>query len=341
MTRMEKATNSALPRGAVREVLQAYRGYFDESTGANADTRKRNYQELANSFYDLVTDFYSFGWGDSFHFAPRRKGERFIDSVSRCERFFADALDLKVGMKVLDIGCGIGGPMREIARHSRAHVVGLNNHAYQVEKAEEGNRREGLDTLCTLLHGDFMSIPAHDGSFDAAYAMESTPHSPDKRGVFSEVFRVLKPGGMFAGFEWCLMDRFDPENPEHRRLKSGIEIGNCLPELATTREVIDALAQVGFEVVEARDSGADSDPETPWYRPLQGRDLSLTSLPRTPVGRALTNGVTRILEGVRLIPPSTSEISALLNQSADDLVAAGVAGIFTPIFYFKVRKPRA
>lgn len=243
-------------------------------------------------------------------------------------------------MKVLDVSCGIGGPMREIARYSGAHVVGLNNNAYQVARAEEANRKEGLAALCTLLHGDFMNIPAPDGSFDAAFTEEATVYAPDKRGCFGEVFRVLRPGAMFAGFEWCLTDRYGPKNPEHRRLKYGIEFGTGLPELATTGDVVDAITQVGFELVEARDRAADSDPETPWYRALQGRDLSLTSLPRTPLGRALTNGVTRILEGVRLAPPGTSEVSTLLNQSADDLVAAGVNGIFTPIFYFKARKPQ-
>ena len=209
MTSTEKSTNSVLRRDAARELLHAYRGHFDESTGA--DARKRNYQTLVNSFYDLVTDCYRFGWGDSFHFAPRRNGEKFRDSLARCERFFADALDLSAGMKVLDVGCGVGGPMREIARHSGAHVVGLNNHAYQLEKAHEESHRKGQDSLCTLLHGDFMSIPVADGSFDAAYSIEATPHAPDKQGVFDEVFRILKPGGEFAGFEWCLTDGFDPE----------------------------------------------------------------------------------------------------------------------------------
>ena len=336
MTSTEKSTNSVLRRDAARELLHAYRGHFDEST--DADARKRNYQALVNSFYDLVTDFYRFGWGNSFHFAPRRNGEKFRDSLARCERFFADALDLSAGMKVLDVGCGVGGPMREIARHSGAHVVGLNNHAYQLEKADEESHIKGQDSLCTLLHGDFMSIPVADGSFDAAYSIEATPHAPDKQGVFDEVFRILKPGGEFAGFEWCLTDGFDPENREHRRLKSGIEIGNGLPELATTGDVVDALLQAGFELAEARDAAADSDPETPWYRALQGRDFSVASLPRTPLGRILTYGVTRILERIWLAPPGATEISALLNQSADDLVAAGIAGIFTPIFYFRARK---
>ena len=341
MTKSAKTSDSILRRGAVREAVHAYRRHFDESIGADANARKRNYQEVANSYYDLVTDFYRFGWGDSFHFAPRQKGESLMESLARCEHFLADALDLRSDMTVLDIGCGIGGPMREIARHSGAQVVGLNNNAYQVKMAEEANRRKGSASLCTLLHGDFMGIPAPDRSFDAAYSMESTPYAPDKRGAFSEVLRVLKPGAAYAGFEWCLTDRFDPGIAEHCRLKSGIEIGNGLPELTTTGDVVDALTQAGFELVEARDSAAEGDPETPWYRGLQGRDLSLASLPRTPVGRALTKGMTRIMESIRLTPPGTSEISALLNQCADDLVAAGVTGIFTPLYFFKARKPAA
>lgn len=322
-------------------MLQAYRENFNEANGADANARKRNYRALVKSFYDLVTDFYRFGWGDSFHFAPRRSGEKFKDSQARCQRFFADALHLKAGMKVLDVGCGVGGPMREIVRHSGASVVGLNTDAYQLEKAGSVNRKWGLDSLCTLLHGDFMSIPATDNSFDAAYTLEATPHAPSKQGVFAEIFRILKPGGMLAGFEWCITESYDPENREHRRLKLGIEIGNGLPELATISNVIEALAQSGFEHIEARDSADDCDPDTPWYRALQGRDLSVTSLPRIPLGRVLIHSVTGILERIQLAPAGTSEISALLNQSADDLVEAGIAGIFTPNFYFRARKPLA
>ena len=156
-----------------------------------------------------------------------------------------------------------------------------------------------------------MSIPAPDASFDAAYAIGATPHAPNRHGVFDEVFRILKPGGIFAGYEWCLTDAYDAENHEHRRLKLGIEVGNGLPELVTTGDVIEALAQAGFNLAEACEKTSDGDPETPWYRPLQGRDLSLVSLPRTPIVRVVTKGVTRILEGVRPAPRGTSEVSAL------------------------------
>lgn len=73
MTGTEKTSNSALRRDAVRDVLQAYRGYFDESTGADVDTRKSNYQALAISFYDLVTDLIPLRVGRfvSFRAAPQ------------------------------------------------------------------------------------------------------------------------------------------------------------------------------------------------------------------------------------------------------------------------------
>ena len=88
--------------------------------GAGLESRKERYQSLVNHYYDLVTDFYEFGWGQSFHFAPRRRGESFKASLLRHQRFLAARLSLKPGMQVLDVGCGVGGPMGNLARHSCA-----------------------------------------------------------------------------------------------------------------------------------------------------------------------------------------------------------------------------
>jgi sterol 24-C-methyltransferase len=56
------------------------------------------------------------GWGQSFHFAYQLKGESFKEAVARHEYFLAGRLGVKQGDQVLDVGCGIGGPMRNIAR---------------------------------------------------------------------------------------------------------------------------------------------------------------------------------------------------------------------------------
>ena len=295
--------------------------------------------EMVNNYYDLVTDFYEFGWGKSFHFAPRWKGESFQESLTRHELFLSRAIGLQSGMRVLDVGCGVGGPMRAIARDSGARVVGLNNNAYQLQKCEAYNRAVGLGNQTEFLEGDFMQIPADAESFDAAYQIEATAHAPDKTGAFSEVWRVLKPGGIFGGYEWCMTSEFDVSNLHHQRVKAGIEEGNSLPGIAAPGEVLKALQDAGFEVIESRDLAPESHPDMPWFRALESRDLSLRSVPRTTIGRWMTTSVLRVLEPLRLVPRGTLEVQTFLNIAADSLVAGGRLGIFTPMFYFKARKP--
>ncbi len=52
--------------------------------------------------------------------------------------------------------------------------------------------------------------------FDAAYAIEATCHAPDRVGVYSEIYRVLKPGAIFACYEWCMTDLYESGNPGAR-----------------------------------------------------------------------------------------------------------------------------
>ena len=72
------------------------------------------------------------------------KGSTFKQCISRHEDYLALKLNLKPGMVCLDVGCGVGGPQREIARFSQAHVVGLNNNEYQVERCNYLAQRYGL-----------------------------------------------------------------------------------------------------------------------------------------------------------------------------------------------------
>ena len=83
----------------------------------------------------------------------------------------------------------------------------------------------------------------------------------------------------------------------------------------------------------------DNYPEKHRYRPLEGSSLKLRSLPRTALGRKITSAALRVLEGVRAVPKGAFEVQKILNIAADNLVAAGSLGIFTPMYYHKARKP--
>eukprot|EP00983_Pelagomonas_calceolata_P059416 1145912-Pelagomonas_calceolata.AAC.2 len=165
------------------------------------------------------------------------------------------------------------GPLREVALFSGAQITGLNNNDYQIKKGTEYNRAagflksslaghllkfiinrsvgQGLTERCGFLKADFMDIPKEANSYDAVYAIDATCHAPDAvkcyqthlAGLFmmQEIFRVLKPGCMFAGYEWCSTDLNDPSNPKHKAILDEIELGNGLPDIRSTEQLVNAV----------------------------------------------------------------------------------------------------
>ena len=89
-----------------------------------AALRAGNYADVVNKYYDLATSFYEYGWGESFHFAHRYRWETLRESIIRHEHFLASKLNVGPGKKVLDVGCGVGGPLREIAAFTGADITG-------------------------------------------------------------------------------------------------------------------------------------------------------------------------------------------------------------------------
>ena len=106
--------------------------YNDMHKADSADGRNSQYADLVNSYYNLATDFYEWGWGQSFHFADKLPNESFQASIARHDYYLALKLGLKPTDRVLDCGCGIGGPLRNIGRFTGARVTGVTLNQYQV-----------------------------------------------------------------------------------------------------------------------------------------------------------------------------------------------------------------
>ncbi|CAM9133719.1 unnamed protein product [Discosporangium mesarthrocarpum] len=347
VTRMLNNTDSVLQKDEVKGAIDGYEKLFAgarEDHGAitkeeSIEKRQSEYQTMVNSFYNLVTDFYEYGWGQSFHFAPRRKGETFLESIKRAEYTLASRIEIRPGDKVLDVGCGVGGPMRNISVFGDCSVQGITINQYQVNVGNKYNNKVGLSDRCSLIQGDFQTLPFGDAEFDAAYQIEATCHSPDKVRVFSEVARVLKKGGMFGGYEWVVTEKYDNQNEDHVRLKEGIEVGNGLPTLATPEIIKANLEEAGFEVVYAYNAQENThDPmEIAWYETLKGK-LTLQGFRMTRPGRMFTHGLVYLLEVLSIAPRGSTQVSRLLNKTANDIVESGKLEIFTPSYFFAARK---
>lgn len=106
-----------------------------------------------------------------FHFCRYYKGEPFYQAIARHEHFLAAQTGIKPKSRVLDVGCGVGGPAREIARFTDANVVGVNNNAFQVQKANAYTKKAGLSDQVSFVKGDFMALVEQFGenSFDFVY----------------------------------------------------------------------------------------------------------------------------------------------------------------------------
>ena len=296
---------------------------------------------IVSRFYDVVTSFYEFGWGTSFHFAPRSSNRSLAASQRDQQEEIVKLLGLEAGMIAGDIGCGIGGPMLHIAKVSGARVAGVNISKHQIQRGRALVEKAGLEQSCEFIQANFLDLPFADNHFDAMYSIEAVCHSPDRVQAFGEVFRALKPGGKLVIFDWVLTELYDDGDPWHRDVRGRVEFANATPSLFTAQEQIDSIRQVGFEILCADDHARNSDPETPWYCSLESRDLSISSLARMPLGRFCTANVTRLLEWLRIAPPGASDAAKMLNIAADALVEAGRLGIFTPSFLVQARKPES
>jgi sterol 24-C-methyltransferase len=116
-----------------------------------------------------------------------------------------------------------------------------------------------------------------------------------------------------------------------------VEVGNGLAPLITTAAFRRAVEHAGLELLQAEDLAQAGG--VPWYRPLQSGWRTSTELRRTRLGRGLTHLLVRVLEALRVAPAGSLATSAILNRAADALVAAGEAGILTPVFLFLARVP--
>jgi len=325
----------------VNDWIDKYNDLHDDSKDG-VDGRNDSYTTLVNAYYELVTQFYEWGWGQSFHFAYQLPGETFKQAIARHEYYLAGRLGVSAGQKVLDCGCGIGGPMRNIAKFTNATITGVTLNEYQVIRGNELNDAAGLKGRATSVQSDFMKLSTFaDNSFDGVYAIEATCHAPQREGVYSQIYRVLKPGQVFACYEWCLTPKYDANNELHRTIKKKIEEGDGLPDMATQQECVDALTSVGFELIEARDMALDNTyGADPWWLPLYPSNNPFTfRFQLSPLGMAFTRSVLYFCELIRLVPGGTTKVQTMLQQGGWGCAQGGYTGTFTPMWLMVARKP--
>jgi ubiquinone/menaquinone biosynthesis C-methylase UbiE len=111
------------------------------------------------------------------------------------------SLQLNQSHKVLDVGCGLGGPCRMIAETYDCKVVGLDLTAEYIRTAQMLSELLHLDSHTQFLQGDALMLPFESKSFDLVFTQHVQMNIEDKAQFYSEINRVLKPGGKFIYYD--------------------------------------------------------------------------------------------------------------------------------------------
>ncbi len=199
--------------------------------------------EHQNEYHDSMVAMLELVWGEGF-MAPGGEG-----NVAK----MVDGLELE-GRRVLDLGCGLGGPACVLAGKYGADVVATDLEPPLIERARRRAARLGLGDRAGFDVVTPGPLTFEDESFDLVLSSGGVTQTADKLGIFRECLRVLKPGGTFSGYDWM---RSEGEYSEDMRYWFEMEGLTYAMETPAGQEA--TLREAGFEEVSVVDRSA-------WYR---------------------------------------------------------------------------
>jgi tocopherol O-methyltransferase len=190
--------------------------------------------------YDSLDELYRRVWGEHVHHGLWESGsETPQEAALGLARRVADEARIARGDAVVDVGCGYGATARLLARERGAEVTGLTLSAAQAGAVADV---EGV----TLLVRDWLDNGLPSAAFDAAIAIESISHMPDKPRVFGELARVVRPGGRVVLVDWLARER--TRAAERRLLLDPICREGRLPRLHPASDYEAFLREAGLTV---------------------------------------------------------------------------------------------
>ena len=200
-------------------------------------------------------------------------------------QWLARLLEISLQHKVLDLGCGLGGMARYLAKHTGAQVTGVDLSSDYVAAGLELNRLTGLGRRVALLEADVSNPPFKTASFDRVLMVHVGMNIPDKKRVFKEARRCLKPGGRLGIYDQirCGTAALDFPMPwtEESRTSHAVNMA----------EYEQAIRQAGFCKISTAVFSAKLK------RPAKDKALGLDILMGEGTARKVSNLVSAIKQG--------------------------------------------
>lgn len=237
---------------------------MDVDREGNAKTEKL--RKGIAEFYDESSTMWENIWGDHMHHGFYDSGSTvsLADHRSAQIRMIEEALHFasvcdeptKKPKCIVDVGCGIGGSSRYLARKFGAQSKGITLSPVQAERAQALADAQGLGDKVSFQVADALAQPFPDGQFDLVWSMESGEHMPNKEKFVGELARVAAPGATIIIVTWCHRDLAPSEqclNLEEQKLLSKICDSFFLPAWCSTADYVGLLKSLSLEDIKAAD----------------------------------------------------------------------------------------
>lgn len=155
--------------------------------------------------------------------------------------------DLHKGMRILDAGCGIGGPARMLANEYGCHVTGIDITKEFIETAKLLTRLVGLEEFAEYIHGDILDMPFENERFDIVWTQHVQMNIRDKEKFYAEISRVLHPAGRLIYYDILTQSHENPIYPVPWANDNSISF------LATPASIHELLVNEGFKKINTKD----------------------------------------------------------------------------------------
>ncbi|GAX17746.1 tocopherol O-methyltransferase [Fistulifera solaris] len=210
-------------------------------------------------FYDRSTKLWEEVWGDHLHhgyYVPADRTDHKQAQIDMIDEVLKWA-GVDQATRVVDVGCGIGGSSRHIARKfPGCQTEGITLSPYQAGRGNELAAEQGLADQCRFQVADALDMPFADDSFDLIWSLESGEHMPDKKQFINELFRVCEPGGRIIVVTWCHRDLEPGETSltkSEEKLLRKINRAYYLPQWCSVKDYVDLMEAQGATDVKRDD----------------------------------------------------------------------------------------
>ncbi|GMR45022.1 hypothetical protein PMAYCL1PPCAC_15217, partial [Pristionchus mayeri] len=286
---------------------------------------------VTSHYYSVMSGVIDQYFNGNFHFAPPEDDKQLLEEALReLHLIIGDKLQLKEGVSCLDIGCGIGGVIKDLAP-TGADLTGVTIAANEVEMGNADFSRLGIASHCRLIEGDAHCMPLEDGCMDATYAVYSLKYFPKIDKILAEVSRVLRPGGKFLIYDLIKTEKYDENNEQHTRVIEGLEYACGMPSLHSRAEMITEAKKFGLKLCHEEDLCRTHG--RPFHYCFSHSALFMW-LVKSPVVNTLIN----IGQTLRILPKGFSAFNrTFLSGTVQKIVDGGEMGILSgsQIFVFE------